>query len=248
MVTLLRPGPDSPADASLPSGGSESERMAKAVSMARETAGPTRPLHGAPGLVGRLIIRFHGHVEDTMRMNRPRGTVVATIVLAMAGLTVPATAAAPVAGPDATFLKMIHQGNLAEIATAKDAQKHTTSTCVKQTADMFVRDHTKFDAQVMALARSKGVTLPSTAAATQQKQLTMLKSLHGRPDYKPVWLQGQDTSHRQALALIDKEVSSGKDSKIRATARAARPTVAKHLQAVNGGICHTVKGATDTRT
>ncbi|MGD3108676.1 DUF4142 domain-containing protein [Streptomyces sp. YGL11-2] len=170
------------------------------------------------------------------------------MALAMAGLTVPATAAAPVTGPDATFLKTIHQGNLAEIATAKDAQKHTTSTCVKQVADMFVRDHTKFDAQVVALARSKGVTLSSTGGTAQQKQLTTLKSLHGKRDYNRVWLQSQDTSHRQALALIDKEVSSGKNAKTRALARGARPTVAKHLQAVSGGICHTGKGRTGTRS
>ncbi|MGW1163008.1 DUF4142 domain-containing protein [Streptomyces sp. NPDC002513] len=181
-----------------------------------------------------------------MRMNRPYGTAVVTMALAVAGLTAPAMAAAPVTGPDATFLKMIHQGNLAEIATSEDAQKHTISTCVKQVADMFVRDHTKFDAQVVALARSKGIVLPSTAAAAQQQQLTMLKSLHGKRDYNRVWLQGQDTSHREALALIDKEVSSGKDAKIRATAQAARPTVAKHLEAVSGGICHTGMGRTGT--
>ncbi|WP_157878981.1 DUF4142 domain-containing protein [Streptomyces sp. CT34] len=176
-----------------------------------------------------------------MRMNRPCGTAVATMALALAGLTVPATAA-PVTGSDATFLKTIHQGNLAEIAAAKDAQKHSSSSCVKKAADMFVRDHTKFDAQVVKLARSKGVTLPAKAAAAQQKQLTSLKSLHGKRDYNRVWLRDQDTSHRQALALIDKETSSGKDTKVRALARTARPTVAKHLQAVTGGTCHTVKG------
>ncbi|MFF4958883.1 DUF4142 domain-containing protein [Streptomyces sp. NPDC001222] len=164
------------------------------------------------------------------------------MALAVAGLTAPATAAAPVAGPDVTFLKMIHQGNLAEIATSEDAQKHTTSSCVKQVADMFVRDHTKFDAQVVALARGKGVMLPSTASAAQQKQLTTLKSLHGKGDYNRMWLRDQDTSHRQALALIDKEVSAGKDAKIRAAAQAVRPTVAKHLEAVSGGTCHAGKG------
>ncbi|MGV9245421.1 DUF4142 domain-containing protein [Streptomyces sp. NPDC003710] len=168
------------------------------------------------------------------------------MALAVAGLTTPATGAAPVTGPDATFLKMIHQGNLAEIATAEDAQKHTTNACVKQAADMFVRDHTKFDAQVVALARSKGIILPSAASADQQKQLTTLKSLHGKRDYNRMWLQGQDTNHRQALALIDKEVSSGKDAKIREAARAARSTVAKHLKAVSGGTCHSGMGGTGT--
>ncbi|MEU5307128.1 DUF4142 domain-containing protein [Streptomyces noursei] len=86
-----------------------------------------------------------------MRINHPCGTAVATMALTMAGVTIPATAAAPVTGPDATFLKTIHQGSLAEIATAKDAEEHTTSTCVKQAANMFVRDHTKLDVQVMAL-------------------------------------------------------------------------------------------------
>ncbi|MBC2867114.1 DUF4142 domain-containing protein [Streptomyces mexicanus] len=172
-----------------------------------------------------------------MRLTRLCGTAAATALLALATAATPASAA-PLAGQDSAFLKAVHQSNLAEIAAGQDARSHATSACVKRVADILVRDHTRLDAQGMALARSKGVSLPGTPTAAQRRQLAAVKAHQGTAAYDSAWLEAQEKGHTQTLALIDTELSKGTDAKVRAAARTARPIVAMHLQMVRGGVCH----------
>ncbi|MFK8906719.1 DUF4142 domain-containing protein [Streptomyces sp. YS-3] len=162
----------------------------------------------------------------------------ATLVLAGATTAFGAPSPSPAAAPDTVFLQTIHQANLAEIAAGKDARTHAKSACVKQVAAILVRDHTMLDNKGAALAKTKGLSLPNESTAAQQKQLSALRSKNGTTGYDTAWLKDQATSHQQALALIDKEVSTGKDTQIRAAAKAARPVVAGHLKMVQGGTCH----------
>ncbi|MEV6554031.1 DUF4142 domain-containing protein [Streptomyces sp. NPDC051597] len=172
--------------------------------------------------------------------------ITASATLVLVGTTTAFGAVSPspaastdAASPDTAFLQAIHQANLAEIAAGKDARTHATSTCVKQVAAVLVRDHTTLDSKGAALAKTKGLSLPTAPTAAQQKQLSALKSKNGTPGYDTAWLKDQNTSHQQALALIDKEIKTGKDTQIRAAAQAARPVVAEHLKMVRDGTCHT---------
>ncbi|WP_181794457.1 DUF4142 domain-containing protein [Streptomyces sp. WELS2] len=173
-----------------------------------------------------------------MRLSHSCGMAAATALLALATATAtPATAATP-GGKDTNFLQAIHQSNLAEIAAGQDARTHATTACVKRVAAVLVRDHTKLDAQGRMLARNKGVSLPAAPTAAQQRQLAAVKAHAGTSAYDPAWLKAQAEGHTQALKLIDNEISSGTDAKVRAAARAARPIVAEHLAMVRGGVCH----------
>lgn len=163
----------------------------------------------------------------------------ASATLVLAGAATAFGAASPQPAADTAFLQAIHQANLAEIAAGKDARAHATSTCVKQVAAVLVRDHTALDNKGAALAKTKGLSLPNAPTAAQQKQLSALKSKNGTSAYDTAWLKDQSASYQQALALIDKELSTGKDTQIRAAAKAARPVVAEHLKMVQGGTCHT---------
>ncbi|WP_189389639.1 DUF4142 domain-containing protein [Streptomyces sp. SDr-06] len=174
-----------------------------------------------------------------MRFTHTCVTVAAAAgVLALTGTATAFGAASPAADSDAVFLQTIHQANLAEIAAGKDARTHATTDCVKRVADIIVRDHTTLDSKGAALAKSKGITMAKEPSAAQQKQLSALKSKNGTAAYDSAWLKDQSSGHQQALALIDKELKSGKDSQIRAAAQAARPVVAAHLKMVEGGVCH----------
>ncbi|MEV8527374.1 DUF4142 domain-containing protein [Streptomyces sp. NPDC052000] len=178
-----------------------------------------------------------------MRYTPTCATAAAAVALTLAGTTTAFGAASPTDGSDAVFLQTIRQANLAEIAAGKDARTHANSACVKQVAQILVRDHTTLDAKGGALAKSKGISLASAPIAEQQKQLSALKPLNGTASYDSAWLKLQSSGHQQALALIDKELKSGTDSQIRAAAQAARPIVASHLKMVEGGVCHSSIGS-----
>ncbi|MGW0335802.1 DUF4142 domain-containing protein [Streptomyces sp. NPDC003011] len=57
------------------------------------------------------------------------------------------------------------------------------------------------------------------------------------------WLKTQEAAHTKTLALIDSELNTGRNTEVKAPARAARPVVAMHLDMVRGGTCHTGKDA-----
>ncbi|MFD7165952.1 DUF4142 domain-containing protein [Streptomyces violascens] len=164
-------------------------------------------------------------------------TAAAAVVLTLTGTATAFGAASPAASSDATFLQTIHQANLAEIAAGKDATTHANSACVKRVAAIIVRDHTALDAKGAALAKSKSIAMAKEPSAAQQQQLKDLKPKDGTAAYDTAWLKDQSAGHQQALALIDKELTSGKDSQIQAAAKAARPIVAAHLKMVEGGVC-----------
>ncbi|MFJ8386593.1 DUF4142 domain-containing protein [Streptomyces sp. NPDC094438] len=154
-------------------------------------------------------------------------------------------AAAAVSDQDTTFVQSIHEGNLAEIAAGNDAQQHAATTCVKTVGSILVRDHSKLDSDLKALADKLDTELPALPAAAQQ-QLDSMRALTGAA-YDSAWLKAQDDGHIQALALIDKEISSGRNTEVIAAARAARPVVAMHLDMVRGGTCHASKAAGTVR-
>ncbi|MET9294981.1 DUF4142 domain-containing protein [Streptomyces sp. NPDC003077] len=139
--------------------------------------------------------------------------------------------------PDATFLRAVHQGNLAEIAAGQDADQNATTSCVRKVGAMLVRDHTKLDADAKALANRLNVALPSAPSQEQQDALVAVQAQAGTPEYDGEWLTAQATAHTETLALIDQAIRTGRNAEVRAAAHTARPVVAMHLEAVRGGTC-----------
>ncbi|MET9951748.1 DUF4142 domain-containing protein [Streptomyces sp. NPDC006339] len=174
-------------------------------------------------------------------MKSNRLATVAALLVATCAIAVPQAAAAQVGDQDATFLKSAHQGNLAEIAAGRDAQKNGISACVQEVGRVLVRDHTKLDADGKALAAKLGVALPAEPTAEQKAELAAVRAKAGTSGYDAAWLTAQDAAHTKTLALIDTELASGDDSEVKAAARAARPVVAMHLDMVRGGVCHAAK-------
>lgn len=88
----------------------------------------------------------------------------AALAVAMTAVAAPQAVAAPVSDQDTAFVRAAHQGNLTEIAAGQDAQTHAASACVKEVGDVLVRDHTKLDADLKALAGKLGISLPAAPA------------------------------------------------------------------------------------
>ncbi|MGW7104324.1 DUF4142 domain-containing protein [Streptomyces sp. NPDC054838] len=165
-----------------------------------------------------------------------RLVAAATLIAAAAVLGVPGPASA--ADQDAAFVKAVHQGSLAEIAAGNDAQRHATTACVKEVGAVLVRDHGKLDAALKMPAGTSKADLPASPGPAQRKALADVRAKAGTAAYDSGWLAVQDAAHTRTLALIDKELSTGRDRGVVAAARAARPVVAAHLEMIRGGGCH----------
>ncbi|MET9434901.1 DUF4142 domain-containing protein [Streptomyces sp. NPDC006551] len=171
-----------------------------------------------------------------------RKQFVTVALIAAAGAMCASQAyAAPGGDQDTAFTKAAHQANLAEIAAGRDGQKNATTACVKTVADTVVRDHSRLDAGLTALAKKHGIALPSSPAPEDKQKLMAVRAKAGTAAYDKAWLADQDAAHTKSLARIDEEIAKGDHAEIVAAARAARPIVATHLDMVRGGTCHAAK-------
>ena len=99
------------------------------------------------------------------------GVAGAGLALTAAGVAGATTAAAAPSAQDRAWMVAAHQSNLTEIQAGQAAQQKATSDVVKEHGQLFIRDHTRLDASLQALAKSKGVTLPSAPNAQQRATL-----------------------------------------------------------------------------
>ncbi|MEV4969390.1 DUF4142 domain-containing protein [Streptomyces scopuliridis] len=161
-----------------------------------------------------------------------RRIAAATMLAALAGISAPSAYAAAPADDDASFLKAMHQNNLAEIAAGQSARKNATAACVKSVGAVLVRDHAKLDVGVKALASKLHVTLSPSPSSAQTKAMTAMQANVGTSAYDTNWPTTETKSHKDTLALIDRESAGGSNAGVKAAARAARPVVARHLQLI----------------
>jgi putative membrane protein len=98
---------------------------------------------------------------------------------------------------DRTWLRAAHQNNLTEIQAGQVAQRKATSSVVRQHGALFIRDHTRLDANLRAVAGQLGVTLPSRPNAQQRAILASVAAKSGAA-FDSAWLQSQLTVQRQA--------------------------------------------------
>lgn len=147
----------------------------------------------------------------------------------VAGLAAVAPAsAATLSSQDATFVHSAAQGGMAEVAAGTLAEQRSTNTGVKAFAMKMVSDHTKANAKLAAISKSKDVMLPATVGPQNMKMKAALEGLHGTA-FDTSYMQGQKAGHTQMEALMKSEIANGKDADLVAFAKMTLPTVEAHL-------------------
>jgi len=128
---------------------------------------------------------------------------------------------------DRQFLMKAAQGNLAEVKSAKLALQKTSDAGVKQVAQKILNDHTNAQQQLMRLARSLSVTLPSAPSDAQQATYTKWSKLSGSA-FDNSYLSGQMHDHAVTISLFQNEVKSGGNPAVKAWAQQTLPVLSGH--------------------
>ena len=114
--------------------------------------------------------------------------------------------ATTVSSSDRKFAMTAAMGGMAEVEMARLALTKASSDAVKQYAQKMIDDHTPNNAELMQIASTKGITLPTA------------------PDAK----------HRAMMARMEKlfrdESMKGRDADLKAFAAKTLPVVQQHLQ------------------
>jgi len=161
----------------------------------------------------------------------PPPTSTATVPEATPSSPMSAGTAAKVSAADRTFVEKAASGGMAEVQAAQLAQQKSQDPKVKDFAQQMITDHTAANQQLTTIAQQKGLTIPASLDAKDQKEIDKLQSLSGTK-FDRVYMKSQARDHEAMLKLLQREASSGKDPDLKSFADQTAPTVQKHIDMI----------------
>lgn len=138
---------------------------------------------------------------------------------------------------DTKFAMMAAMDSLTEVELGRLAVQKGTSDAVKQFGQRMIDDHSSANQQLMQLASSKGMTLPTTLDAKHAAMVQKFQSLSGA-EFDRQYAKAMVDDHKKGVALFQKEADKGMDADLKAFASQTLPILQGHLsmaQAMNGG-------------
>lgn len=133
---------------------------------------------------------------------------------------------------DAKFTTEAAVGGMAEVELGKLALEKSSNPQVKGFATMMVKDHGMANTELMAIAKQKNITLPSTVDDEHKKKMEDLSKKTGT-DFDKAYVSAMVDGHKSTLKLMEDESKDGKDADLKAFATKTAPIVQSHLQMIN---------------
>jgi putative membrane protein len=132
--------------------------------------------------------------------------------------------------PDEAFVKTAAIAGMAEVDHGELAATNAESNDVKAFAQKMVADHSKANDELKTIASQKNVMLPTELDAKHKAMQAKLSKLKGAA-FDRAYMSHMVTAHKEAVALFQREATSGKDADVKAFAEKTLPTVQAHLKA-----------------
>lgn len=147
--------------------------------------------------------------------------------------------------PDQKFMMEAATAGMEEVELGRLAATHASSDAVKQFGQRMVDDHSKANDELMQLASTKGVTLPTALDDKHKADVTKMSQLSGAAFDSAYVKEAGVKDHNKAVKLFQGEADKGKDADLKAFAAKTLPTVQDHLrmaQELDNGM-HATKSA-----
>lgn len=140
---------------------------------------------------------------------------------------------------DHKFVMEAAMGGLMEVELGRVAAAQGASDAVKQFGQRMVDDHSKANTELMTLAASKGMTLPTELDEKHKAQVAKLSALSGA-EFDRAYAKMMLSDHNKDVKEFQKQSARASDPDIKAFAAKTLPTLQEHLQMVrtlpgNGG-------------
>jgi putative membrane protein len=132
-------------------------------------------------------------------------------------------------GADRTFVMKAAQGGMAEVEAGKAAQSKAQSDSVKKFAEHMVTDHSKANDELMSLAKSKNVDVPSALDKDHKAKMDKMAKLSG-PEFDRAYMKDMVDDHKKTVADFEKQAKGGKDAELKQWAESKLPTLREHLK------------------
>ncbi|WCT13260.1 DUF4142 domain-containing protein [Mucilaginibacter jinjuensis] len=154
------------------------------------------------------------------------------ILLILLGFGAVAKAQIPQPDPDTTakhFLIVASIKNLQEVSSGQIAIQKASRPDVKAFGRMMVKDHGDAEQQLLQLAKSRGISLPSAATGGLQPDLNLKNA---GSNFDQLYVHGMVSGHENAVEVFQNYAVNGKDPAVRAWAQQMLPTLKHHLEEI----------------
>lgn len=149
----------------------------------------------------------------------------------MSDTTKMAGPAMTVSADDARFATMAANGGMTEIELSKLAETKATSAQIKSFAAMMVKDHSMAGNQLMAIAKSKNITLPASIDNDSQKKVNDLNAKSGA-DFDKAYVNAMVDDHKKTVDAFEDASKNLKDPDLKGFVDKTLPTIKMHLDAI----------------
>lgn len=140
---------------------------------------------------------------------------------------------------DSKFAKEAAEASLKEIKLGQLAQAKGASPEIKKLGEMMVADHTKANNELMALAKRKGIALPTELSAKEQEGYLDMAKKSGT-DFDKAYADCMVKDHKKAVDLFKDEAKNGDDGELKTWAAKTEPTL-EHHKMMSEDACKMVK-------
>ena len=130
---------------------------------------------------------------------------------------------------DHDFIMDAAMGGMMEVELGRLAAQKGMSDAVKQFGQRMVDDHSKANSELMSLASSKGMTLPTELDAKHREQVTKFSAMSGA-ELDREYTKMMVSDHRKDVSEFEKESTRGTDADLKAFATKTLPTLQEHLR------------------
>lgn len=141
----------------------------------------------------------------------------------------------------ATFVKTAALDGMTEVELGKLAASKSSTSDVKRFAQKMVQDHEQANQQLTAVARSKGLPVPTKLDAKHEAMVQALSAKSGAA-FDSAYASHMAKAHTKAVALFE-AASQSSDPDVAAFAKKTLPTLQEHEQLANN-----LNASVETRT
>jgi putative membrane protein len=137
-------------------------------------------------------------------------------------------AAGQLTNQDQKFVMEAAQGGMMEVELGRLAAQKASSAEVKAFGQRMVTDHSKANQQLMQLATTKGLTVPTTLPPDMQKEHDKLAGLSGA-EFDRMYMSHMLKDHKKDVSEFEKESQKATDTGVRSFAQQTLPVLREHL-------------------
>ena len=128
---------------------------------------------------------------------------------------------------DRNFVMEAAAGGMMEVEAGNIAQQNASSQRVKDFAAMMVRDHSKANDELKALAASKNVMLPDSLPADMRQHMQEMQKMKGK-SFDNHYMSMMVDDHNKDVSKFEKASNSASDADVKAFPARTLPVLKTH--------------------